>query len=267
MVEAAALSFPPPVEEDRRVAGVSVRRSLPPAMLASRSPVLMIHGAYHDWWAFDRWRRLFAEAGWVADAVSLREGSAVAGPEPELFDFADRAVAVARAYERPPIVIGHSMGGLLAQKIAESMPCRAVVLLASVGPGQLGAHDPTNLVYDFGAEYEAELDPAYVDPETHRWVAGRLVVESPTALASLRNGRMAIDAARVQCPMLVIGARQDQTRVHAADRIGAVYGADVLWFDHARHDLQLESKWFEVGQATIEWLIARVGETQWAAKP
>ena len=41
------------------------------------------------------------------------------------------------AYDRldePPIVIGHSMGGLLTQKIAAARLLRAVVLLASVPP-------------------------------------------------------------------------------------------------------------------------------------
>jgi pimeloyl-ACP methyl ester carboxylesterase len=44
------------------------------------------------------------------------------------------------AYDRldePPIVIGHSMGGLLTQKIAATRRPRAVMLLASIPPGIL----------------------------------------------------------------------------------------------------------------------------------
>lgn len=44
-----------------------------------------------------------------------------------------------------------------------------------------------------------------------------------------------------------------------------MYSGDVLWFDEARHDLMLESKWFEVGIATIEWLTIRGSESRWTA--
>ena len=42
-----------------------------------------------------------------------------------------------------PITIGHSMGEIMIQKAAEQANLRALILLASVGPGQLGAiRDP-----------------------------------------------------------------------------------------------------------------------------
>jgi pimeloyl-ACP methyl ester carboxylesterase len=252
-------------EEEWRVGATIIRRTYPPRAISWKSPVLMVHGAYHDWWAFDRWRELFASAGWTVDSLSLRQTTAKEGGEPSLFDFAETVSDVARTYGSPPIIVGHSMGGLLAQKAAESIDCRAVVAVASVGPGQLGAHDPENGVVDYREEYSAELDERYIDPPTHAAVHDRLVVESALALRMLRTGQMSVDAARVRCPLLAIGARQDQTRVHSADAIAAVYSGDVLWFEEARHDLMLESKWFEVGIATIEWLIIRGKESRWTS--
>jgi pimeloyl-ACP methyl ester carboxylesterase len=251
------------VETRRNVGSTQICTSTPRHMLPWRSSVLMIHGAYHDLWAFDPWRRLFATAGWSVEALSLRGRQRDLGNAVDLADFANAVVEVVAGYPSPPILIGHSMGGLLALKAAEVVGARAIVLVASVGPGQLGAHDPTNTTVDYGPEYEREFDDRHISRDMHRWVADKLVVESGRALHSLRTGSMTIDTARVRCPVLAMGARQDQTRVHPADKIAEAFGGDVWWFDEARHDLMLESKSYEAGNVAIEWLIRRVGESAW----
>jgi hypothetical protein len=76
---------------------------------------------------------------------------------------------------------------------------------------------------------------------------------------------MRVDVSRVTAPILALGGRQDQTRVHAADRIAGVYGGDVKWFDNGRHDLMIEAGWFKRAVVATDWLVAKVGEAAWPA--
>jgi hypothetical protein len=58
-------------------------------------------------------------------------------------DYAEDVLKVLNWIDQPAILIGHSMGKITVQKAAEQKNPRALILLASVGPGQLGAiRDP-----------------------------------------------------------------------------------------------------------------------------
>ncbi|RZS32380.1 alpha/beta hydrolase family protein [Herbihabitans rhizosphaerae] len=48
-----------------------------------------------------------------------------------------RVMAARENCDEPPIVIGHSMGGLLGQKLAAATDCAALVLLAAIPPDVL----------------------------------------------------------------------------------------------------------------------------------
>ena len=37
-----------------------------------KTPVLMVHGACHGWWAYHKWLPFYATAGWNAYSMSLR---------------------------------------------------------------------------------------------------------------------------------------------------------------------------------------------------
>ena len=48
--------------------------------------------------------------------------------------YVEAALAVHARFDRPPVVIGHSMGGLIAQHLAARAECAGIVLVASVPP-------------------------------------------------------------------------------------------------------------------------------------
>ncbi len=106
-------------------------------------PILFLHGAFADGGAFDAWMPYFEAAGFECHNPSLP------GRHPTDLDalrqqsMADNYAAALRARKQlsePPIVIGHSMGGLLAQHVAARSECSALVLLAASPPGVLWAH-------------------------------------------------------------------------------------------------------------------------------
>ena len=91
------------------------------------TPVVFVHGLWLLPSSWDRWAALFEEAGyapltpgWPDDPATVKEANA----NPEVFagksvgDVADHFCAVIDRLANPPVVIGHSFGGLITQIIA-----------------------------------------------------------------------------------------------------------------------------------------------------
>lgn len=104
---------------------------------ATRPPILFIHGLLGGAWYFDRYQQFFAERGHPSFAVNLR-GHHGSRPVPDLGrvslrEYAADALEAARWVGRP-LVVGHSMGGLLALTLAAENAVPAAVLLAPAPP-------------------------------------------------------------------------------------------------------------------------------------
>jgi non-heme chloroperoxidase len=112
---------------DGPVPVVPVQDQVAQANASGRVPVVFIHGLWLLPSSWDRWARLFEEAGyapvspgWPDDPDTVAEAAA----DPEVFagktvgQVADHYSAVIGTLDRKPAVIGHSFGGLLAQIIA-----------------------------------------------------------------------------------------------------------------------------------------------------
>jgi non-heme chloroperoxidase len=103
-------------------------------------PVVFVHGLWLLPSSWDRWGKVFEEAGysaltpgWPDDPETVEEANA----KPEVFarktvgQVADHFEAVARGLKRKPAIVGHSFGGLLAQLLAGRGLASATV---AVGP-------------------------------------------------------------------------------------------------------------------------------------
>ncbi|MGH3560439.1 MAG: alpha/beta hydrolase, partial [Mycobacterium sp.] len=109
------------------------------------APLLFVHGAWHAAWCWDEhFLGFFADQGYRALAVSFR-GHGNSPTDKRLracsvADYVDDVSSVAGSLPTSPVVIGHSMGGLIVQKYLESHDAPACVLLASMPPqGNLGS--------------------------------------------------------------------------------------------------------------------------------
>ncbi|KZM79248.1 carboxylesterase [Cellulosimicrobium sp. I38E] len=90
-------------------------------------PVLFVHGLWLLSSSWDRWRALFEEAGYTTVAPGWPDDPATvaeAREHPEAFarkmvqEVTDHYLEAAAALDHQPAVVGHSFGGLIAQKIA-----------------------------------------------------------------------------------------------------------------------------------------------------
>ena len=92
--------------------------------------VILVHGAWHGGWAWDRVAPLLKAAGHRPVAIDLP----AAGPDGRGATLADHANVLRRAVEaspRPPAVVAHSYAGLVAQAAlaATRAPVERLVLL------------------------------------------------------------------------------------------------------------------------------------------
>lgn len=99
------------------------------------TPVIMVHGAFCGGWTFDAFRRPFEAAGHAVQTPNLLghgDGALVAGRS--MSDYAKQIADLCEACGEPPILIGHSMGGLVAQMAAARAPIARLILLAPSPP-------------------------------------------------------------------------------------------------------------------------------------
>ena len=88
------------------------------------TPLLFVHGAWHGAWCWEEhFLGWFAERGFRVAALDLRGH----GASPARGRFKTRRLRhyvadvaeVAATFDTPPVVIGHSMGGMVVQKYLE----------------------------------------------------------------------------------------------------------------------------------------------------
>ena len=97
------------------------------ANATGKQPVVFVHGLWLLPSSWDRWAKLFDDAGYVSvlphwpdDPETVAEANA----DPNVFagkgigEIADHLEAVVAKLERKPAIIGHSFGGLMAQILA-----------------------------------------------------------------------------------------------------------------------------------------------------
>ncbi|NKF31070.1 alpha/beta hydrolase, partial [Pseudomonas sp. BGM005] len=105
---------------------------------AGRPPLLFVHGAFTGSWMWSKYIPHFMAAGWDSSCINLRghyKSRSVDFTQVEFEDYLeDIREAIAEVVDEsgsPPVVIGFSMGGILSQKLAESVQIAGLVLIDS----------------------------------------------------------------------------------------------------------------------------------------
>ena len=261
---------------------VSATPDTPPA--SRRPPLLLVHGFMVGAWWFERFQTMLARSGWSSWAVNLRghDGRRWDGAlgRVSVADYAADALLAARALaERHgvarPMVLGHSMGGLVAQKVAEAGMASAAALLCPAPPRGIHFVTPKMLLGELPhlwttirrrpiaprkAEF-AHMNFNRIPRADWDGLFARTVADSSTAGRELLFSRVAVDASKVRCPVLVVSASDDRFFPSAVERrVAQRYGAEVMEFaDHA-HFLFFEPGWEEPATRLEGWL-ARTADT------
>jgi non-heme chloroperoxidase len=254
----------------------------------SLPPLIMIHGAFCGGWAFDRFRVPFETAGYAIATPTLRHHDLPprAAPDPmlgttSLLDYAadlDRLIA---AMPEPPVLIGHSLGGLLAQMLAARRRLGGIVLIAPSAPwgvlpsgyGEVASAFGLYLAGDFWTQ---PLHPHFVIAREHaldklsltdaQAVFSRFVPESGQATfeimhwpLDLRQASL-VHAREVTCPVLCLAGGHDQVNpAGTVKRVAQRYRdrATFIEFPRMSHWLLGEPGWEDVAGTALDWLSKR----------
>jgi pimeloyl-ACP methyl ester carboxylesterase len=180
-------------------------------------PVILVHGAANSARVWTFWQAELARRGWSSHAIDLRGHGTSAPAElgtTRMADYADDVVALASTLRQPPILLGWSMGGLVAMMAAAACRARACVGLAPSAPTRTCDASIPLRAGVFGAEEYGIVDrdpdrqPAMLDLDRdERLIAlESLGVESRLARDERKAGIVLGDA---RCPVLIVTGTAD----------------------------------------------------------
>ena len=230
--------------------------SAQPSEPTGKPSLLMVHGIAHGAWCYaENWVPAAAEAGFPAYAVSLRGHGASAGGRhlgrTMIRDYVHDVMQTITELPEPPVLVGHSMGAIVAQLVAERYPLRGLVLLTPA-PMHSAVGDLVTIAKDrpadlgraiVGQTLSMEPDILFtgLDAATARRYSDRTGKESPLVQWELLLRRT---VGPVRCPVLVIGTPADRL-VRPADvqRTAGSYGVEPVWFPGMGHDVMLDAGW------------------------
>jgi len=242
-----------------------------------QTPILMQHGMWHGAWCWRHWQELFAAWGWETHAFSLPGHGESPAQRPirwctlgYYFEFLEAEI---ERFPKPPILMGHSMGGALAQWVLKHVgDLPAAVLVAS-----WTAHNMLWSVFKFAAldpvgfllsALTLTTTPAVRNPRR----AARMLITvgaiySPQELhASLGpeslwvllqyNPLLWSPVSRAQTPLLWLAGGSDAVISEAEQqRSAAHYGAEYVVVEGAGHDLMIEREFEKTAETIHNWLV------------
>ena len=247
--------------------------------------LFMIHGMWVGSWCWDNYRDFFEKAGYRTIAPDLPyHGCGILRPDPRLgktslrdyFSFLCQEI---EKLDEPPIVIGHSLGGLLAQMLAaRGMVEKAVLLTPAAPAGIITARPsvlkicaPIMLLPNFWNRSIPATYPlakysilnGFDDESEAKRVFEKIGYESGRVLFEVgfwaldKNFTTYIDANDVQCPMLILSASED--RIMPASVVFHIWRkylhcAKYHCLDGFAHWLVGEPNWQDVALRIKNWL-------------
>ena len=258
------------------------------ALQEKKQPVIvMLHGMFVGPWCWDSYRTYFETQGYRVLTPTLRyhDRPLSSPPHPGLMEtgLRDYVADVEREIgllDQKPIIIGHSMGGLIAQVLASRGLARAAILIAPAVPRGISPlswtglksfwmnrqrfghwREPLRPTFE-GAAYSSLhlLSPA----EQHRFF-DKFTYESPRAAWEIsfwyfdRNRATYVDEAKVTCPVLTIAGTLDRLtppgivrKIHNKYKTVSTYRE----FDGHSHFIIAEPGWEEAARFIGAWIAA-----------
>lgn len=239
-------------------------------------PLLFVHGGFHGAWCWaDHFMPWFAERGFDCYAISLRDhGASARTGQHDDWRLADYVADAAWAVEQighKPILIGHSLGGTIVQKLAVTGGYPGMILLA---PSPIGGSNRAALkmtVTHPGAMLRAAMgrDMALALPAFLSFFLSPGMAEAEKSkIAARLNGLTSFAAARdafytdppkpapTTMPVLVVSGEKDWSIPQYKNRkLAVAYGGthDVV---PTAHDVMCDVEWEAAAGVIYHWLRA-----------
>ena len=258
--------------EEIDLQGLKLVKETPPVP-SKKYPILFIHGMCGGALLWDNYMRFFSARGYVCYAINLRGHH---GSRPvrnigkvSLRDYLQDIEDVIKVLGNP-VIIAHSMGTLLTQKIIERYTLPGVILLCPVGTREIVTITTPEMVKatiknifklilglpllpDKRTIIITQLNK--LPPHTQEIICSRFVPESGRALFQILFPGLHVDASKIHTPMLIVGGSEDVTVPPAITlKVAQKYKADFREYQGVGHMPHWESCWRDIAQDIAEWL-------------
>lgn len=262
-------------------AEVSPARALAFNAHAEGPSLVFLHGVYHGSWSFDTFKDFFVSRGYAAYVVDLRGhyGDQRVQPGDDI-GFEDYLEDINHLLDNIPhqkVLIGHSLGGLLAMSTSKRPDIDGIVLISTPLP-EVVAEKRWSLLFDhpihsFKMLITRNAAAFYHDREWSRQfffstTTPEEVFSPAFAMIGQQNepfklfndlNEMTFNTLKITVPALIFHGEFDPTvTLEAARRVARVAPGDIHTISEVGHDLMLEEKASETtARLTLHWLRQR----------
>ena len=261
-------------------------------MATSTKPAVFIHGLWLHATSWGPWLDLFRDAGydpiapgWPHEPASVQEArenpDAVANLG--IDDVVDHYAAIINALDAPPVIIGHSFGGLMAEKLlGQGLGAAAVAIdpaqikgvlplpLAQLRAGLPGLGNPTNLhkavsltQKEFRFGFGNALSEEESDALFEKWTIpspARPLFQAAAANFALHSEAKVNTDNNTRGPLLLISGLEDHTVPDVVTRStlkqyrDSTSVTELKQFEGRGHSLTVDNGWKEVANTVLDWL-------------
>jgi pimeloyl-ACP methyl ester carboxylesterase len=255
-------------------------------------PVLFIHGLWLHASSWDPWLEPFRAAGyepqapgWPGDgatvAASRRDPDAIG--DHGIDDVVEHFAGIIESLPSAPILVGHSFGGMIAQKLLGQDRARAAVAIDAaqikgVLPVPLSALRATLPVFknpankhravsltaeQFRFAFANAVSAEESDQLFERWTIpapGRPLFEAAAANFNPHSAAKVNTGNPGRGPLLLIASGKDNTVPESITRATlkqyrhSAATTDIKTFPDRGHSLTIDSGWPEIADASLSWL-------------
>jgi pimeloyl-ACP methyl ester carboxylesterase len=268
-------------------------------MTASSTPVVFIHGLWLHATSWDPWLDLYRDAGYEPiapgwpgepDTVQAARENPDLVANTSIDDAAAHFAEIIGALDAKPIIIGHSFGGLLAEKLlGQDLAAAAVAIdpaqikgvlplpLAQIRSALPVLGNPANLdkaisltAKQFRFGFGNELTQEESDDLYDRWsipAPARPLFQAAAANFVVHSQAKVNTGNEQRGPLLLISGKQDHTVPDVTTRStlkqyrDSAAVTELKQFEGRGHSLTIDGGWREVADATLEWLDSVAGES------
>lgn len=237
-----------------------------------KTPVLFIHGAFADHQGFYLMANQFADNGYNSYAVS-RRGRLNQPPAKAsgltFDDYLQDTLAIIHEIKPTPILIAHSLGGLLAMKASEIIKDIPALVLINTAPPAMLTAQPISLPYFFpllpkifsGKPFKPStkafktLALQKMNPEQKDRVADSLIPESGTVYRQMMLGQIRLSKENQPIPTFVVGSGRDRIISKRLNKITVKkMNASYKEYDNHGHWIIEEKGIEQVVRDILDWL-------------
>lgn len=255
-----------------------------------KETIVMIHGTWCGGWVWDNYKNFFEQKGFdcITPTLRLHDVNPNESPNPELgmtsiLDYVEDINNLVSTLQKPPILMGHSMGGMLAQIVGSQIPTKAIVCIATAGPFGISLIQPLSVLRSFKSIStkwkwwkkpmrqtfkEAAYSMLHLLPiEEQKTIYNRLVFDSGQALfeTSYMNfdskKACRFDESEITSPILFISSKEDRIIPSSSvKKCAAKYNNSIFKeFDNHAHWIIGEQGWQDVSEYINNWLSENSG--------